>query len=610
MPEALHSLIKDLEQSGIVAPGKLEAFVPPQAHPKTIEELVRSLVKHQHLTKFQAQQVAAGRTKALALGGYTILDKIGAGGMGQVFKAEHRRMKRLVAVKMLPAKTMRDPAAVARFQREVEAAAKLRHPNIVAADDANEVNGVHFLVMEYVEGSDLASVVKSGGPLPVAKAVNYILQAARGLEFAHAEGVVHRDVKPSNFLLDKKGVVKILDMGLARIERLEAGQAELTNTGTVMGTIDYMAPEQAISTKLADARADIYSLGCSLFYLLTGRALYDGETITAKLLAHQKDPIPSLRSACPEVSAELDAIYCQMVAKNAADRQQSMTEVISALERLSSGQPSAISLPAVIEPPPAQTSQFTLGAKFNPGPAHSQKYASARGRGQQTMWIALGAAGVAVAGIAVAVLLSQSGQKSEPPEKQPKAAVQPKDDKTQIKPETPKPVITADRRAAQWVLERGGTVEIIAESLVNQALIDRVEKLPADDFDLVVIHLKKLTLAPDDLEQISKLRHVEWIDLGGSTITGGRLDRLRDLPNLQRLWLINTNVGNEGAKDACRFSSLGFLGLNGTKVDDNVIPEIARLSNLGSIDLRNTMVTAQGEQALRRQLPNCKLMGR
>ena len=160
----------------------------PRPHPKDAQELARQLVQSKQLTKFQAQEIYQGRAKSLILGNYTILDKIGAGGMGQVFKAEHRRMKRIVAIKMLPKAVTKDAAAVARFQREVEAAAKLSHPNIVAAYDADEANGVHFLVMEYVEGSDLSALVKKNGPFSVAKAVNYILQAARGLEFAHGEG--------------------------------------------------------------------------------------------------------------------------------------------------------------------------------------------------------------------------------------------------------------------------------------------------------------------------------------------------------------------------------------------------------------------------------------
>jgi serine/threonine protein kinase len=355
MAVALETVLKQLEDSGIVAPGKLENFVPPKAHPKSVEELVRELVRQKQLTRFQAIEVAKGRAKSLILGGYTLLDKIGAGGMGQVFKAEHRRMKRIVAIKTLPARTMKDAAAVARFQREVEAAGKLRHPNIVAADDADEAGGVHFLVMEYVEGTDLSALVKKHGPLPPAKALNYILQAARGLEFAHKKGVVHRDIKPGNLLVDGEGTVKILDMGLARIEAGgdAATQAELTGTGAVMGTVDYMAPEQAVSTKGVDARADIYSLGCTLYYLLSGQATYGGDTLMAKLLAHRENPIPSLAEMLSErdlLSAsggreppgtdglQVDAIFRKMVAKKPEDRYQSMTEVIADLECVIAGE--------------------------------------------------------------------------------------------------------------------------------------------------------------------------------------------------------------------------------------------------------------------------------
>src|SRR5271168_3959801 len=186
MAVPLETVVKQLEDSGIIAPGKLESFVPPKANPQSVEELVAELVKQNHLTKFQAQHVNAGKTKSLILGGYTIIDKIGAGGMGQVFKALHRRMERTVAIKMLPPAMTKDAAAAARFQREVVAAAKLLHTNIVSAFDADQANGVHFLVMEYVEGKDLSASVKKNGPFPVAKAVNYVLQAARGLEFAHS----------------------------------------------------------------------------------------------------------------------------------------------------------------------------------------------------------------------------------------------------------------------------------------------------------------------------------------------------------------------------------------------------------------------------------------
>lgn len=333
----LDQFVKQIEDSGILAGDTLKDFIPPKATPKDATDLARELVRQKKLTKFQVEEVSKGKGKSLVLGNYVLMEKIGAGGMGQVFKARHRRMDRLVAVKLLPAAMTKDKAAIARFEREVKAAAKLRHPNIVAADDADQANGVHFLVMEMVEGSDLSALVKKNGPFSVEKAVNYILQTAKGLEFAHKKGVVHRDIKPANLLLDKEGTVKILDMGLARIEQADGpAQADLTNTGTIMGTVDYMAPEQALDTKTADARADIYSLGCSLYYLLTGNATYDGDTLMKKLMAHQNQPIPVLRTICPEVPEQLEAVFRKMVAKKIEGRYQTMTEVIAELERCGS----------------------------------------------------------------------------------------------------------------------------------------------------------------------------------------------------------------------------------------------------------------------------------
>ncbi len=334
MPLSLEQYIKQLVESGLVELQVLQQFIPPDAIPKDAEELALELIRKKKLTKFQAQEISKGRGKALVLGNYVLAEKIGQGGMGAVYRAEHRRMKRTVAIKMLPTNLMKDAVAAARFQREIEAAAKLRHPNIVAADDADEANGVHFLVMEHVDGSDLSALVKKEGPLSLEQAVNYVVQAAKGLQAAHAEGIVHRDIKPANLLLDKKGTVKILDLGLARLseESENSPHAELTSTGAIMGTVDYMPPEQALDTKSADARADIYALGCTLYYLLVGKPLYDGNSVMKKLLAHREQPIPSLRAERAEVSDRLESIFKKMVAKKVEDRYQTMSEVIAALE--------------------------------------------------------------------------------------------------------------------------------------------------------------------------------------------------------------------------------------------------------------------------------------
>jgi WD40 repeat protein/serine/threonine protein kinase len=339
MAVSLAQFVENLTASGLMSADEVVAL--RAKHPSDdAQSFAQELIRSGRLTKYQTAAVYQGKTRGLVLGEYVVLDKLGEGGMGVVLKAQHRRMKRLVAVKILPAAQLKSPEAVKRFYHEVEAAARLSHPNIVTAHDAGECQGIHYLAMEFVDGQDLASLVNRHGPLPVAQAVDCILQAARGLQYAHGKGVIHRDIKPANLLLDREGTLKILDMGLAHITTAggdeATGDERLTQSGQVMGTCDYMAPEQAENTRRADHRADIYSLGCTLYRLLTSRPPFTGETAIQVLMAHIQQPIPSLSSARADVSAKLEAVFQRMLAKRLEDRYQSMGEVVEALEAVRS----------------------------------------------------------------------------------------------------------------------------------------------------------------------------------------------------------------------------------------------------------------------------------
>jgi len=338
MAVTLAQFLKHLTNSGVMPAEEiraLQASLPAEKlTPDNCQEFVRELVRLKKLTPFQATEIYKGQHTALVLGNYVLLDLLGQGGMGTVYKAEHRRMKRVVALKVMSADATKSPATVQRFRREVQAAARLDHPNIVTAHDADEALGTHFLVMQFVEGTNLSALVKAQGPLNVAQGLSNILQAARGLAYAHSAGVVHRDIKPANLLLDRNGTVKILDMGLARLDPgiEHDAQSELTSTGAVMGTVDFMSPEQAVDTKQADARSDVYSLGCTLFYLLTGKTMYSGDSIMKKLLAHRDQPVPRLTSTFSDIPEDIDRLLQKMVAKRPDDRYQTMAEVVAALE--------------------------------------------------------------------------------------------------------------------------------------------------------------------------------------------------------------------------------------------------------------------------------------
>ncbi len=286
------------------------------------------------------------------LGEYQLLEELGHGGMGTVYKALHTKLDRVVALKVLAKGRVEDDRAIARFEREMKAIGRLDHPQIVRAHDAREIDGRPVLIMEYVEGLDLARLVERAGRLRVADACELTRQAAVGLQYVHEHGLVHRDIKPSNLMLTPQGEIKILDLGLARFHRERGGSDGMTGAGQTMGTADYMAPEQTSDSHNADIRADIYSLGCTLFKLLSGHAPFEGPDFRGtfdKMTAHVRTPAPSIRELAADVPEELAALLGRMLAKDPAERPATSADVAKRLEPFCAGH----DLPALASSTPA-----------------------------------------------------------------------------------------------------------------------------------------------------------------------------------------------------------------------------------------------------------------
>ena len=284
------------------------------------------------LTTWQSQKLLAGKSKGFYLGSYRLLRPLGKGGMGVVYLGEHHVMKRLVALKILPQDALEDERRVEQFKAEARASAQLDHPNIVRAIDFSEAAGKLYIVMEFVDGIDLHQAVGRDGVMSVPVAMDAIIQATKGLAHAHERGIIHRDIKPSNLLLRTDGVVKVSDLGLARIGWTGADDPSTKNR--LMGTADFVAPEQAINSKTVDARADIYSLGCTLFFLLTGKSPFSGETTTQRLAKHQTAPTPDVRTLRPDCPPAVAELIIRMMSKRPEDRPNSASELLTRLQRV------------------------------------------------------------------------------------------------------------------------------------------------------------------------------------------------------------------------------------------------------------------------------------
>jgi serine/threonine protein kinase len=360
------TLVDALRQYRLLEPQQLQQLTREfrgSPDPKTI---ARELLRRGWLTAYQANQLMQDRAADLLLGSYVLLERLGEGGMGQVFKARNWKLGQIVALKIIRPERMASVEPLRRFHREMRLAAQLQHPNIVRALDADQVGSTHMLAMEYVEGIDLARLVKQSGPLPVRQACDYVRQAALGLQYAYEQGMVHRDIKPSNLLVTYTAggtlantpltahQVKILDLGVARLE--DSSQAETVTSMTVMGCIvgtpDFMSPEQARDSHSADIRSDLYSLGCTLYYLLSGQVPFPGGTGTEKLLQHHMEEPRPLEQLRPDVPAAVAAVVRKLMAKRPEDRYQTPAEAAAALSAAFAGGIAAITgripIPAVL----------------------------------------------------------------------------------------------------------------------------------------------------------------------------------------------------------------------------------------------------------------------
>jgi serine/threonine protein kinase len=330
-PTTTDQLLTNLRKSGLVPADRLAAALAGLSEDDGPPRVLDRLIAEHLLTPFQAERLRAGKYKGFILGDYVILDQLGGGGTGQVFLAEHNVMHRLAAIKVLTVSASADEVARERFFREARATAVLDHANVIRVHDLRKDGPVHYLIMEYAGGISLQHLVKRLGPLHWTAAADYVRQAALGLQHIHDHALVHRDVKPGNLLLTHDGTIKLLDLGLVRLATDYDSRLTDRVDQLILGTADYLAPEQAVSSSTVDIRADIYGLGATFYFLLAGRPMFpDGRTAQKLMWQQLKEPTP-IRQLVPDVPEEVAALLHRMLAKDVRSRPQTPAEVVTAL---------------------------------------------------------------------------------------------------------------------------------------------------------------------------------------------------------------------------------------------------------------------------------------
>jgi eukaryotic-like serine/threonine-protein kinase len=629
MPPSVANLLTRLQHSGLfdaVAMQQVQRIA--QSQPSlTPESLTNELVQQKLLTPFQATALLSDSAPPLVIGNYILTGELGEGGMGKVCCAWHRRLKRHVALKTLSDSCIGTAEKVAQFRLEAEAAGQLDHPNIVHTYDAGEANGIHYLAMQYINGMTLDNLVQRFGPLRIDDAIALIIQAAHGLAFAHENGVVHRDIKPANLILGTDGILRILDMGLARTATI----CELTDAepyGVAMGSADFLSPDQTQPNAPTDPRGDIYSLGCTLYYLLTARPLYEGESAVMRMLAHCTEPVPFLSDARSGIKPLMDVAFQKMVAKQPSDRYQSAAAVIEALQTCGIGpikQPDQLKelvqtcgSTAELELPKISFDEDDSNADMATAPLPHPAMPPPRA-GKRLPRRRLVVTGLATAAATSALVI-------------PLLFVWPFGDAWGNKQRSPPLAAAAspDQAATIWAFAHGGTVQVnddgVWRTLTNPAdLSQRPLRLisiqlggnkAVDDDGLAylsgVTNLQMLwlggaSITDRGLAHLAGLQDLRYLSLTQTTVSDAGLPLIAGLQNLRTLRLEGTLVTDAGVPLLLPLQELEFLDLRATQLTDASVPILARFKNIAELDLRDTGITAQGIKDLQGAVSRCRI---
>lgn len=631
MSASFSQILDAIREGDIVPPASLEAVMRGDlADDTTLDSrvLLDRLLKQQLLTRYQVDCLAEGNGERLRLGQYIILDEIGRGGMGVVLKARQTSLDRIVAVKVLTDDRSLSRKDVSRFQREFLAHGRLSHPNIVAAHDAGCDKGLYYLVMEYVEGVNLASDVRTNGPLSVTAACNVVLQAAEGLSYAHQQGVIHRDVKPSNLMRTANGTVKILDLGLATLYAARqptdgSTSEELTHTGEIFGTVDFMAPEQATDPRSADARSDIYSLGCTLFFLLTGRPVHERDDRIHRIKARHKRSAPSLQSVHAQLPERLDRIFARMIATDPEDRYPSMDEVAKDLRKLEFD--SGPGSPAEYEVGRADlgkgstepTVAFDSGSTERLPTTETERLT----RSRSVLAAGIGAVALAVLGL---FFWLNSDNRKEPAngtsrdESKSSSSAGKSNSRMPDVPMRKQPAADVDRAVAQWVLQVGGSMQI-AHAGGGEEEVPDLAALPDGKFAVTAVYLlsrAKLqegfaipnrlperlkhvqfcnrAVTDESLAPLASAKALEIVNLNKSSVQGPGLRHLVPCKRLRELELIDTPVTDDSLAALADLKQLKDLDVGNTSIGDGTLKHLRGLTNLERLRLDVTRVTNAG----------------